>query len=181
MARKKTKTPKKTKTQKSVKATTTASLAQALSSTSSSGGNGEVSAFMAPQMTAQQLVMTAVLWLVAHSAVIFLANRWFPQVVVLGTNVITPTMGLVYSMVVFTLITVGAIPVIEAVSAQMRMRLSNLHWFALFLVIDTAAIWLVARFAEQLGLGISWWGVAVVIGLLMDLIQGFLVKVANPK
>jgi hypothetical protein len=36
-------------------------------------------------------------------------------------------------------------------------------------------IWLVARFAEQLGLGISSWVVAAILALVFDVVQGLLV------
>lgn len=155
------------------------SLAEALQRSNTNSPSSAASVMVIKQMSAQQLALTAVLWLVAHTAIIYLANQFFPASVVLGTNLITPMMGLVYSMVVFTLIAVGAIPVIEAISAQMKWQLSNLHWFALFLVVDVVGLWIVARFAEQLGMGISWWLVALVLGLVMDVVQGFLVKVAD--
>lgn len=167
----------KTRTQKEPKRT----LAEALERTNETSTVAAPAVSPIQHMTAQQLAMIAILWLVAHSAIIYLANRWFPDAVVLGTNVITPTMAILYSMVVFTLITVGAIPVIEALSTQLRWRLSNLHWFALFALVDVVGIWLVARFAEQLGMGISSWTVALTLGLVMDVTQGVLVKVANPQ
>ena len=153
------------------------SLAQAMSASRSSSS----SSMNTKYMSAQQLTVITVLWFIAHSIIIYFANNWYPTAVVLGTHVITPMMGILYSMVVFTLLTVGSIPVIELVAAQMRWRLSNMHWFAAFWAIDAAALWLVARFAEQLGMGISSWVVAVVLGLLMDLVQGVLVQVASKK
>lgn len=156
-------------------------LAEALERTKGVTTSVTTTASAMKQMSAQQLVMTGVLWLIAHSLIIYLANRWYPEAVVLGTNVISPLMAIFYSMVVFTIISVGAIPVIELLTTQLRWRLSNLHWFAIFLVVDVAGMWLVTRFAEQLGLGISWWLVAVVLGVLMDVVQGLLVKVATPE
>lgn len=150
------------------------SLAQALRSTKST-----TAAHSMKFMTAQQLTVVTLLWFVAHSVIIYFANQWYPSSVVLGTATITSMMAILYSMVVFTLLTVGAIPVIELVAAHMRWRLSNLHWFGLFWVIDAAALWFVARCAEQLGMGISSWVVAVVLGLLIDIAQGLLVKMAT--
>ncbi|HEX7018054.1 MAG TPA: hypothetical protein VF209_04075 [Patescibacteria group bacterium] len=167
MARKKA----KSRSQKTSKS----SLAQAMGSSTSS------SSMATTQMSAQQLTMVTVLWFLAHSAIIYLANMWFPNSVVLGTNVISPMMGILYSMVVFTLLTVGSIPVIELVSTQMRIKMMSLHWFGTFAVINTVGLWIVARFAEQLGMGLSSWMVAVALAVVMDIAQGMLVQVASRK
>lgn len=150
-----------------------ASLAQAMSSSRSS-------AMSTKQMSARQLMVATVLWFIAHSVIVYFANRWYPDAVVLGTNVISPMMAMLYSMVVLTLLTVGSIPVVELLASQFRIKMGALHWFLSFLVIDAAALWLVARFAEQLGLGLSSWMVAAVLAVIIDLVQGALIQMV-PK
>lgn len=130
-------------------------------------------------MSARQLTITFVVWFIAHLAIFFLANRFFPQAVVLGTNIFSPIEALLYSMVVLTLITVGFIPVVEMIASSAKRSMSAMDWMVTYFVINTVAIWLVARFAEQLGMGISSWVVAVVLALVVDAAQGLLITKVN--
>jgi hypothetical protein len=132
-------------------------------------------------MSAKELGAMFVAWFIGHSAVIYLANSIFPEAVVLGTHFFSPLQSLAYSMVVFTLITVGATPIIEHLAASSKKVLKAMDWIVLYFVINAVALWVVARFAEQLGFGVSSWMVVVALAAVMDLVQGFLVmKVTSP-
>lgn len=161
-----------------IKAKSTSKMAAALSSKASATSTSVDKTVAAQSMTARQLSLTFVVWLIAHSLVFYLANRFYPQAVVLGTNELSALQGLAYSMVVFTLITVGSIPVVEMIAGMQNRVLKAMDWMVIYFVINTAAIWIVARFAEQLGMGISSWIVAVVLGLVIDAVQGLLVTKA---
>lgn len=168
---------KKSKT----KAKSTSKMAAALNSkatTSSVTAASMAKAVSSEHMTARQLSLTFVVWLIAHSLIFYLANRFYPQAVVLGTHELSALQGLAYSMVVFTLITVGSIPVVEMIAGMQNRVLKAMDWMVIYFVINTAAIWVVARFAEQLGMGISSWMVAIVLGLIIDAVQGLLVTKA---
>ncbi len=130
-----------------------------------------------PLMTGRQLTVMFVALLIAHSIVIYLANQWFPSLVVLGTNIYSPMAAIVYSMVLFTLIVVGATPVIEHVGNSMSRKLSDMDWMVLFVLINAGGLWLVARFAEQLGLGVASWMVVAILAVIMDVVQGLTMKV----
>lgn len=159
MPKKKTTTKKKSKTTSSAKAQTKTVVPTEV-------------------MSAQKLSMTFVVWFIGHALVMYLANAFFPDAVVLGTHQFSVYQSLFYSMLVFTLITVGAIPLIEYAAILQKRALSVMDWMVLYFVINTAGIWVVARFAEILGLGISSWLVAVALGLVLDIVQGLLVSKA---
>lgn len=129
-------------------------------------------------MSAQKLSLTFIVWFIGHAVVLYLANTFFPEAVVLGTHQFSVYQSLFYSMLVFTLITVGMIPLIEYAAILQKRALSVMDWIVLYFIINTAGIWVVARFAEMLGLGISSWLVAVALGLVLDLVQGLLVSKA---
>ena len=139
-----------------------------MKSTSSSGASMKM-------LSARQLMMIFIVFLIGHVAVLYFANRYFPDAIVLGTHFFKPMQALVYSMVVFTLITVGAIPVIEHLSAMYKRSLSNLDWMVLYFLVNAGALWLIGRFAEQLGMGLRSYMVAFVLAAVMDVVQGFLV------
>ncbi|MGD9129139.1 MAG: hypothetical protein PVJ09_01460 [Candidatus Woesebacteria bacterium] len=132
-------------------------------------------------LTAKQLTVMFGLFLLVHSVIIYVASMWFKEAVILGTHVFSPIAALVNSMITFTLIVVAATPVIEFISEQLKIKLTCLHWSVLHFFINAGALWLVARFAEQLGMGISSWKVVVVLALVFDLAQALLMKLAINK
>ncbi len=126
-----------------------------------------------------RLSLMFVFFMIAHSVVVFLGSVIFPSQLVLGTHLISPLLGLVQSMLVFTLLAVVATPVIEVLSAWTKVKLSDFHWIAGYFVINFFGLWGVARFAEILGMGVASWVVVVVLAVVFDLVQGIVVKVIN--
>ncbi len=129
---------------------------------------------MAMSTTMSQLTNMFIAFLVGNSVVIYLANMFFPSQVALGTHLISPMMGLLYSSIVLTVLLVSSVPVIEWLGRQLRMTLSSSHWMLLYLVMNTLFVWFVARFSELLGMGIASWVVAVILAIVLDVIQGML-------
>jgi hypothetical protein len=127
-------------------------------------------------MTARELSITFIVWMIGHSLLIYLANRFFPDFVVLGTHQLSAFQSIFYSMLVFTLIAVGATPLIEYFAILQKRVLKAMDWFIAYFFINAVGIWIVARFAEQLGMGISSWLVAVALAVVFDVVQGLLVS-----
>lgn len=128
--------------------------------------------------TTTQLVVMFVLFMIAHSVVIYLANLLFPNAVVLGTSRLTPGLALLNSMVVFTIIAVGMVPILEYLAKLRNMRIMDMHWMVLYFLINFVGLWLVARAAETLGLGLSSWRVVAILAIVLDAVQGLAVKLA---
>lgn len=133
------------------------------------------------QMSLGQLMAVYASWLVVHVVLVYAAAMLFPNMIVLGTHLISPMVGLVYSMAVFTLLTVGSIPVLEGVSGALSMKLKDMHWMVLYMFINFAGLWLVARFAEQLGMGLASWTVAAALALVFNVAQGLTIKTVVQK
>lgn len=49
---------------------------------------------------------------------------------------------------------------------------SSAEWMASYFVLNFVGVWVVARFANQLGFGISSWVVALVLAVVLDVVQG---------
>lgn len=131
-------------------------------------------------MTAKQLSILFVLWFIGHVVVIYLANQMFPESVVLGTHFFSSMQALIYSMIVFTLIVVGMMPLVEHVAMSARKQLKTLDWIVIYFLINAVGLWVVARFAEQLGMGLKSWVVAVALAAVIDVVQGILImKIAR--
>lgn len=104
--------------------------------------------------------------------ILYLAHLLFPQFVVLGTMTMNIVWALLHSMGVLTLLNTFAIPFVRELEHNRGHMFTPREWMLLYFAINTAGIWLIARVSEQFGLGISAWYVAVVLGLVLDFIQG---------
>jgi len=111
---------------------------------------------------------------VLNVIVVYFANRFFPESVVLGHHFYAPWHALLQSMAVMTFIIVGAMPVVETLANFARIKLMMRDWIIVYALVDIFAVWFTARFAELLGFGISSWIIAVVLGLVIDFLQGAL-------
>ena len=123
-----------------------------------------------------QMIRFFVVFYLVNALVVFLATALAPTQVVLGTHLFSPMTALLQSMAVFTLIVVGAMPVIELLANHFKLKLTDRHWMVSYWLINAAGLWMVGRFAQLLGLGIAGWLVAVILGLVLDIVQGMVVK-----
>lgn len=109
---------------------------------------------------------------VVNSIVMYLANMFFPYMVVLGNARYTAVSALLVSMFALTLILTLATPLIERVAAAAHTKLEMMHWVGLYMLLNIVSLWTIARYAEVFGLGIASWGVVVVLAFVMNLLQG---------
>jgi hypothetical protein len=131
--------------------------------------------------TFSELVWMVVAFTICGMAVTYIASMLFPMAVVLGNAVVSPFMALFYSMLITTLIGVGVMPLVEMVSSSLKIKMSMPHYIVLYAIVNAAALWIVSRFAEQVGLGLSSAVVIVVLAVVLDLVQGFAVTMIMPK
>jgi hypothetical protein len=157
-------------------ARTTQDFSAALKSAQVSSSASSTSTMTSDDTNFSQLAMMVVAFSVVSVGVLYIANMLFPANVVLGNHLVTPMMGLLMSSIVISLLGVSATPLIEWARKAFNLTLNASHWMLLYLVINTLVVWLVARFAEILGLGISSWVVALALGFVLDVVQGLLVK-----
>ncbi len=121
-----------------------------------------------------QLSAALVSFLLANSLITLIADTIFPRAIVLGNDALTPFAGLLYSMLLVSIIAVGVMPVVEYLANQKGVKLSNFHWLLFYWLVNAGAIWLAGRFAVVVGFGIRSWVVAALLGLVFDLAQGTL-------
>jgi len=120
-----------------------------------------------------QLIKLFWVWFTAQSVVLFFGRMFFPGSIVLGTNLISPLMAILYSMFVLSLFSVGTIPLVEVFQDMKKKKLSTTEWMLLYIVVNTIGLLIISRFAVSLGLGLSSWMVAVVLGIVISVVQGF--------
>lgn len=120
-----------------------------------------------------QLVRLFGIWYVAQAIILGIVSAMFPQAIVIGTHTISPLAAIINSMLTLTLFAIGAIPLLELLQDARKMLFTTTHWMLFYFALNTAGLWIISRFAEQIGLGLSSWFVAVGLGLVMTLVQGF--------
>lgn len=122
------------------------------------------------------LVCTYFVLFIINALVIWLANILFPNNIVLGTWSISKPWAIIHSMGMLTLIDTFAIPFIRMCESKYKKTLTPMHWMIVYFLINTGSIWLIARFAGEIGLGISSWIVAVFLAIVLDIFQGLGMK-----
>lgn len=157
----------------------TAGLAASMAKTTPSASMTMTKSSGLPNLS--EMAMMYLTFLLGNAVVIYGASMIFPSHVVLGTNVLSPFMALLYSSVVLTLIVVGLMPVIQMVGDSMKTKITDNMWMMLYLVINIVSLWGVARMAELLGLGLSSWMVALLLGAGLNIVQAILIKVSMSK
>ncbi len=118
------------------------------------------------------LVVSYFVLFVVNSAAVALANLLFPQMVVLGTQSLSPLWALALSMGVLALMNTFALPLVRVFENKRKRMLNTNEWMILYFLLNFGGVWLVSRAAEQLGMGITSWIVALVLAVALDLMQG---------
>lgn len=131
------------------------------------------------QKKEKMLVVTYFVLFAINCAIIWLANVLFPKNIALGTWSIPKFWAIIQSMGILALIDTFAIPFIREYAVKKKKMLSSQEWMIAFFLINTAGIWLMARLANEIGLGISSWLVAILLGVVLDLFQGLALKLIN--
>lgn len=120
---------------------------------------------------AQMSITFFLIWLV-NALVIALANVVFPNNVVLGTMSLSYYMALLLSSGVLAWVTIVLMPVFTEIEIRKQMVLTPQHWMLGYLIINVASLWVITRFAEALGLGISSWVYVLGLAAVLDFVQG---------
>lgn len=118
------------------------------------------------------LVITYFVLLAVNAGMLYWANLLFPQFVVLGTFTISLGWAIVHSMGTLALIDTFIIPFAREIEIRRKNMLTPKEWMAIYFLINAVGIWVITRFSEQFGLGISAWYVAVALAVVLDVVQG---------
>lgn len=118
------------------------------------------------------MVISYVALLLSNVVVLHLAATWFPQYIVLGTMSLTRTWAIFMSMGKLALLGTLAMPFFTEWELRRGQALSPIDWTAGYFVVNFVGLWLVTRYAEAYGLGVTSWVVAAALAFALDLVQG---------
>ncbi len=120
---------------------------------------------------AQMSITFFLIWLV-NALVIALANVVFPNNIVLGTMSLSYYMALLLSSGVLAWVATLVLPLFTEIEMRKQMVLTPQHWMLGYLIINVVSLWVLARFAEAIGLGISSWVYVLGMAAVLDFVQG---------
>lgn len=110
--------------------------------------------------------------LLLNSLVIIIANALFPVQVVLGNANSNLWWSVFHSMVMLSLIVTLTVPLFEWKQKMLGRVLTTKEWMMGYLAINFVGVWVITRFSEQFGLGISGWWVGLLLAVAFDFVQG---------
>jgi len=125
------------------------------------------------------MVLSFLVLFAVNSVIIYFANLFFPQHVVLGTFTITPVAALLISMTALTLDNTFAIPFFHAWESNRKKELTSAEWMIGYFFINFIALWVIGRFAHFLGLGFSSWMIVLALAAVLDFFQGLAMMVLS--
>lgn len=118
------------------------------------------------------LVATYVVLLIVNIGVIYAANGFFPNQVVLGTFSMNTFWAALHSMAALSLVATFAIPFFHELEKRRGHMLTPKEWMIYYFLLNAVAVWLITRASDQFGLGVSSWFVVVSLAVVFDLVQG---------
>jgi hypothetical protein len=125
-----------------------------------------------PQMDGMTLVNSTLLLWVVNMAVLYIAQMLFSQSIVLGTHSLSYWWALGMSMGKLSLIQAFVMPFVGKYEAMRGKIFSPMEWTGLYLVVNVVGLWVISRFSEQFGLGVSSWMVIVALAIVLDIAEG---------
>lgn len=81
-------------------------------------------------------------------------------------------MALLLSSGVLAWVATLALPLFTEIEMRKQMVLTPQHWMLGYLIINVVSLWVLARFAEAIGLGISSWVYVLGMAAVLDFVQG---------
>lgn len=118
------------------------------------------------------LVASFAVIFIVNMIVLYFANLWFPNTVVLGTMSLTTLWALLLSAGALAVVGTFSIPFFHEVEMRSNKVLTPLEWTLGYLVINFVSLWLLTRAAEIFGMGVTSWLVVLVLAVVLDIVQG---------
>lgn len=127
------------------------------------------------QISGQQLGLLYLAMLVANAIIIYLGNIFFPTRVVIGTFSITPFWAILHSAGTLALINSGTVPTLECWMEKYGFIEKNKRAI-IYLLANFVGLWLISRFSQEIGLGLSSWFITLVLALASTIVEKFALK-----
>jgi hypothetical protein len=133
------------------------------------------------QVPGMMLVASYKMLFVVNAVVLYFAHSLFPQQIVLGTQSMTFFWAMLHSVGILTLANAFAIPFAHLMEEHKGRELTTNEWMIKYFLLNFASIWIITRFSDQFGLGISHWYIAAGLAIVLDIAQGMAMVALEKK
>lgn len=110
-------------------------------------------------------------WLLTYAAnaiILYVAGLLYPQAVVLGNAIVESWTALLVNALLVTVALMMVVPVLN----KFQLKLGNTFYMGLiFGIVNVAALWLLSRGANWTGLGLSSVWIAIILGIVLNIVQ----------
>jgi len=122
--------------------------------------------------TGIMLVISFFILFAVNSLVLYFANLLFPTQIVLGNQSVTYGWSFIHSMATLAILNIFLVPLVREYENKIGKMISPMCWMKTYFIANFIGLWILARFANQLGMGLSSWVVALFLALALSVIQG---------
>lgn len=103
---------------------------------------------------------------------IYIANMFYPKMIVLGTFGLTSYEALLLGAGTLAVMNTLLMPLFHMYENNRKKMLSSMEWMIGYAVMNVVALWLISRVPTIFGVGVSSWMSLVALALVLDFIQG---------
>ncbi len=118
------------------------------------------------------MVITFFATYAVSALVLYAANMFFPNAVVLGTQSMNTYWAIIHSMTALSLFLTLAMPFMTEIEKMKGRMLTPADWMTAYMVFNVVGLWAITRYSDQFGLGVSSWVVLVVLAAVLNFLQG---------
>lgn len=122
--------------------------------------------------TGLMLVYSFLTLMLTNVLVLLLANLLFPSQVVLGTFSVPYWWAIHNSMFKLSVIATFVMPLVAYYEWKNNTTFTPKQWMISYFFVNLVALWGITRFAENMGLGVSSFGVLILLTAAFDWVQG---------
>lgn len=122
--------------------------------------------------TGLTLIYSFLTLFIVNALVLMLANSLFPAQVVLGTHAISYWWAIYHTMFELTVVAVFVMPLVSYYEWKNKVTFTSKQWMLAYFIVNFIVLYEITRFAANLGLGVTSWGVVLALAAVLDLVQG---------
>ncbi len=110
---------------------------------------------------------------IVNAITLFLANILFPTEIVLGNSTWSPILSAIITGILLSAVMGLPEPLMKTLNVKIK---NEMHLALVYLVFNVVGLWVLARFANYFGFGVTSFVVVLVLGFVLNLVQFFVWK-----
>lgn len=122
--------------------------------------------------TAIKLAYSYPILFATTALVMYLANILYPQCVVLGTQSISYGWSFIHIAGTLAMLDVLVVPLVREYENKIGKMITDKDWMVAYFVVNFIGLYLMSKFANNLGMGLKAWYSAALMSLVLTPIQG---------